>query len=74
VSLDPVGAPVADGGAMPIMAYTRMGREPGRIRPGERAFTFTWYAGPLAAAGYHVVMRKIGPRWYVRSFVPTWVS
>ena len=60
--------------AMPVAAWTTTGGGAERARPEERVFAFSWYTGPLSAAGHSVVMRKIGERWYVRSFVRTWVS
>jgi hypothetical protein len=73
LSLEPANARPRDASAMPLLAWTTTGAAAGRARPEERAFAFSTYSGPLSAAGYHVIMRKIG-RWYVRSFVRTWVS
>jgi hypothetical protein len=74
LSLEPEGAPSTAGRAMPVDAFTTRGAAGGRAGADERALRFTHYVAPLNAAGYQVVMRKIGKRWYVRSFVQRWVS
>ena len=74
IAFEPANHPQNTAGAMPLQALTKTGAAGDRALRGEREFTFTTYSGPLSAAGYQVVMRKIGARWYVRSFVQRWVS
>jgi hypothetical protein len=70
--------PAEGGGALvagQIAALTQRGGQPGPpLDPRDRRYGLTVYRGPLAAAGYDVIVRRTERGWMIRRLREAWVS